>query len=896
MNPTVDDMLMHYGKKYRSGRYPYGSGKESYQHSGDFLSRVETLQKEGHSLSKISEIMEISTTDLRMQMRVAKHERRNLEIAKIESLKADGLNISEIARQLGYKNESSVRALLNKDVNARKNMAASTADILVKELGDKKMLDIGAGTEHVLGVNADTLKEAAFILETKGYHTYPVGVPIVNNPTKRTITSVLCAPGTEHSYAYQHLDEIKPVGEHHSVDGGLSYLERKYPASIGSDRVAIRYREDGGVDKDGVIEIRRGVADLNLGNSHYAQVRILVDGDHYLKGMAMYSDDIPAGHDIMFNTNKSKDVAKADVMKSIETDDPMNPFGAYIKANGQSEYTDPKTGETKLSAINKLKEEGDWDKMANVASSQFLSKQPIKLIKQQLSLTYADAEAQLDSIAKLTNPTVKRKMLMDFAGNCDGAVIHLKAAALPRQKIQVILPLKDIKDTEVYAPNYKNGERVALVRYPHGGTFEIPSLIVNNRNPNGTKVIGPDVKDAIGISAKVAEQLSGADFDGDYVSVIPINKRVKVQTEKPLTDLEGFDAKIEYAHVDGARVMKKTMVGKQMGSISNLITDMTLQGADEHEMARAIKHSMVVIDAKKHKLDYVRSEKDNGIDELKSRYQGYTTEDGKRVGGATTLISRRKQSVYVDERQGSAQVDRSTGVVSYKTSGRTYVDPKTGQIIKAQTKTKLLAETDNLHTLSSGTVQEEAYADYGNKMKSLANEARKMALSTGTLKYDSNANTIYKKEVASLTSKLNTAIMNAPRERYAQRVANSRIKAMKDENPELKTDKKRLKKLSDQYVRDVRNVVGAKGKETKITLTDKEWEAIQAGAIHDNMLAKILRYTDSKTIRERATPRTNTPLSTAETNKIKAMRASGYTNDQIAEALQRSVSTVLKYA
>lgn len=46
-----------------------------------------------------------------------------------------------------------------------------------------------------------------------------------------------------------------------------------------------------------------------------------------------------------------------------------------------------------------------------------------------------------------------------------------------------------------------------------------------------------------------------------------------------------------------------------MGVISNLITDMTLRGADEKELARAVKHSMVVIDAEKHGLDYKRSER-----------------------------------------------------------------------------------------------------------------------------------------------------------------------------------------------------------------------------------------------------------------------------------------------
>ena len=50
-----------------------------------------------------------------------------------------------------------------------------------------------------------------------------------------------------------------------------------------------------------------------------------------------------------------------------------------------------------------------------------------------------------------------------------------------------------------------------------------------------------------------------------------------------------------------------------MGKISNLITDMTLLGASEDKLARAVRHSMVVIDDEKHHLDYKQSEKDNNI-------------------------------------------------------------------------------------------------------------------------------------------------------------------------------------------------------------------------------------------------------------------------------------------
>jgi hypothetical protein len=892
MNRIAEEILMHYGVKRRSGRYPWGSGDSPYQHSGDFISRVDELTKQGFNEKQRAEALGLTTTDLRMQLRVAKHERRRLEADRARSLRDDGKTLNEIAEIMGYNNDSSIRALLNENTAANKNKAQVTADILKKELKTKRMIDVGVGAERELGVSPITLKEAIFILENEGYKIHPVGIPQINNPGKQTNIPVLCAPDVTGREPYQNMGDIKSVGEYHSVDGGSSWSKREYPASIDSKRVHIRYDDEGGAQKDGVIEIRRGVNDLDLGNSHYAQVRILVNGTHYLKGMAMYSDDMPDGADIVFNTNKKVGTDKLDVFKKIK-DDPDNPFGAYIKADGQSYYID-KDGTSKLSAINKLKEEGDWDSMSKNLSSQFLSKQPMQLIKKQLNLTYSDAEAEFDEICSLTNPTVKKKMLLDFVGQCDGAVVHLKAAALPRQKTQVILPITALAENEVYAPNYKNGEKVSLVRYPHGGTFEIPVLTVNNKNRSARSILG-NVTDAIGINPKIAGRLSGADFDGDQVVVIPINDKVRIKSTPALKGLERFDPKTEYAYHDGMKVMSKGSVGKQMGAISNLITDMTLKGAPESEIVRAVKHSMVVIDAEKHKLDYKQSEKDNGIVALKKKYQGYTDEDGKEIGGASTLLSRRKQDLRVPERQGSGIVDPTTGKVTYKQSGRMYLDPKTGKMTPAVTKVKLLNETEDIRILSSGTPQENAYADYANKMKALANSARKEYKAAGKIEYYSSAKAIYQKEVDHLLAQLNVALMNAPRERRAQAVANSAVKAKIQDNPDLAKDKKEIRKVSQQAIYDARASVGASGRDTRITISDKEWEAIQAGAITDNKLSKILRYTDPDVIKQRATPRFTTQLSTAKINKIKSMLESGYNNADIAKSLGVSTSTVSNY-
>jgi DNA-binding NarL/FixJ family response regulator len=893
MDIVEEDILMHYGVKRRSGRYPWGSGDNPYQHGGDFLARVEELQRLGKTEKQIADELHLSTTDLRMQVRVAKHERRALQADRARSLREDGKTLDEIASILGYANDSSVRALLNENTAANKNKAQATAEILKKELAEKGAIDVGTGVERQLGVSTGVLQEALFILETEGYNRYGVGVPQVNDPKKRTITPVISVPEIDQREVYQNLDLVKSVGDYHSTDGGESWDKREYPASIDSSRVKILYGDEGGALKDGVIEIRRGVADLDLGDSHYAQVRILVDGTHYLKGMAMYSDDMPDGADIVFNTNKHTGTPKMDVLKKIQ-DDPDNPFGALIKANGQSHYIDA-DGNEKLSAINKLKEEGDWDKMSKNLSSQFLSKQPIQLIKKQLDLTYADAADEFSEICSLNNPTVKRKLLLDFADECDSAAVHLKAAALPRQSTQVILPLNAMKETEIFAPNYRDGEKVVLIRYPHGGTFEIPELTVNNKNPTAVSVLGKNIRDAVGINPKVAERLSGADFDGDQVVVIPTGGRVKIQSTPALKDLKDFDPKTDYSTEGktGVRLLAKgAATQRQMGEISNLITDMTLKGATEPEIARAVKHSMVVIDAAKHKLDYRQSEKDNGIAELKKKYQGFDDETGHH-GGASTLLSRRKQDVEVPERQGSGVIDPLTGKVVYKESGRTYVDPRTGKTVAATTKVKRILAVDDVRSMSSGTLQEEAYADYANKMKDLANKARLEYKATPTLKRSASAAKAFEPEVNRLMAALKVAQLNAPLEREAQRIANARVKAKVQANNI--TDKDEISKIRRAAISDARNSTGASGKRTRITISDGEWTAIQSGAISDTTLSEILRYAEPKTVRERATPRRTTQLSDARISRIKAMANSGHTNAEIAEALGISTSAVSKY-
>ena len=897
MNSIAEDNLMHYGTPRHSGRYPWGSGDNPYQRSGDFLSRIEELKSQGLTETEIAKAMGMSTTQYRAQKSLAKDERRALDVARAKSLREDGLSLNEIAREMGFANDSSVRSLLNERSEARMNQAKKTAEFLKEQIAEKGMIDVGTGVERELGISKEKLKEALAILEAEGYPVYGGRIQQATNPGKHTTLQVVCPPGTEHKEIYDY-DNIHSVKDYISYDDGESFRKSfVYPESMDSSRLKIRYAEDGGIEKDGVIEIRRGVEDLSLGESHYAQVRILVDGNRYLKGMAVYSDDLPDGVDVVFNTNKKQGTPTGDVLKKI-TNDPENPFGSLIKEHGgqsyyddpNGKYTDPVTGKKQsLSLINKRAEEGDWGEWSDHLPSQFLSKQSMTLINKQLDLATKDKFAEFDEICSLTNPTVKKALLKSFADDCDSAAVHLQAAALPRQKYQVILPVTDMKDDEVYAPNYKNGEKVALIRYPHGGTFEIPILTVNNKQSTAKRMLD-NALDAIGINSKVAERLSGADFDGDTVMVIPTGGKVKVTSTPPLKGLEGFDPKLEYGgKKEGTfKPMKNTQT--EMGKISNLITDMTLKGATQDELARAVRHSMVVIDAEKHKLDYKQSERDNGISALKKKYQGTVDENGRYHEGAATLISRAKSETSVLKRKGSPIIDKETGEQRYKEVYEEYTD-KNGKVkVRTQASTKM-AETKDARTLSSGTPQEEAYADYANNMKSLANRARREMMNTGKIAYSASAKRTYQAEVDSLEAKLNVALKNAPRERQAQILANAAVKAKKQENPDM--TKGEIKKANQQALTAARNSVGAKRE--PILITDREWEAIQAGAISENRLTQIINNVDTDKLRQRATPRATTTLSSAKVNKIASMNASGYTTAEIAEALGVSASTVSKY-
>ena len=860
----------HQGSVPHSGRYAWGSGENSYQRATSWSDTVAKYRKTGLTDTQIATKLGITTSEFRARNTIANQTIRLKNQSMIMELHEKGLGPTEISRRTGIP-ESSVRMNLNEQVRHNVNRMESVKNDLKELIKENPYLDVGLGSAQQLGIKENTLKRAVQQLEAEGYHMHKVYVKNATNDDHWVEMKVLTKESNP-DIVREHKHEIVPPNLYKAGDGttklGLRPIEH-----IDWKRVSIRYDEQGGTDKDGVMELRPGVKDLDLGGSRYAQVRIGVGGTHYLKGMAVYGDpkDFPKGVDVIFNTNKKQGTPKESVLKKLK-DDPDNPFGAQIKANGQK------------GAINKVNEEGDWGTWSKTLSSQFVSKQPPALVKGRIQTTYEKLQKEFNEINSLTNPVIKKALMQDFADGLTTKRHNLKLTGFDRMKGQVILPLSGIKANEIYAPNFKNGEKVVLVRYPHGGIFELPELTVNNKLEKGPAKFMKGAKDAVGIDSSVASKLSGADFDGDTVMVIPNNKN-GIKTSRSLKELKNFDTNKYYS--TDPKILKRDSKGnwpekqRKMGEVSNLITDMTLKGASQSEIARAVKHSMVVIDAEKHNLDYKRSERENDIPSLKKKYQEhYDVISGKIKNGASTLISRSKTEHRTLE---------------YWEKARTPEELAANPKLKPTIKKSKTVSTDHVvemvkdaKTLGSGTPIENMYGDYINALGKMRAKANKVVETTPNMTMNKEAKLQYKSQVESLQNKLNLALSNSPRERQAQLIANKVIAEKRDPNMQ----KDQLKKLKQQAIAAARVRTGADGASSRITIEPDEWKAIQSGAVSTKMLTDIIRFSDSDRLKQLATPKKEDAMSLSNANRAKGMLKNGRTYAEVAEALGVSVSTV----
>ena len=95
-------------------------------------------------------------------------------------------------------------------------------------------------------------------------------------------------------------------------------------------RLFIRTNEE----KDGFIELRRGVKDIALPEGKkWARVSIpIIDGKHCIHGMAIYSDDLQDGIDVIYNLNNYQP------MNKVIRDFPLKLYdqGHHITPKGDS--------------------------------------------------------------------------------------------------------------------------------------------------------------------------------------------------------------------------------------------------------------------------------------------------------------------------------------------------------------------------------------------------------------------------------------------------------------------------------------------------------------------------------------------------------------------------------
>lgn len=942
-------ILKHYGVKRKSGRYPWDPSlhlPKNYK----FIEDRDEMKKRGLSDNEIAKQMGLSTTVYRSKVTIAKEELKQYNMQRISKLQSEGMIIDDIAKTIGTTGQT-VRNYLdeiknpNKSARAQRVQTEAVADTLEAAVKRSKYIDVGKGVEIQMGISKEKLKSGLNALVESGeYEVHNLRIAQVTDKNNSTPVKVLTKKGVERSEIYKNMDKVRPVEEFAINGDARMFQQMERPKSIGWDRVHIRYAipegqkghgtNDDGAMMDGAMFLRPGVKDLNLGKASYAQVRIAVGDTHYLKGMALYGTEemfkgIPKGTDIIFNTNKTANKTPQEVLKELKKNpeggapiDGPNPFGATVKrqntlvdAKGNPVYkpgVKDRFGNKvpQIGSVNIVNEEGDWGSWSKALSAQFLSKQPTTVVHERLKATMKQVQDEYESIQKVTNPVIKKQLMESFVSDLESKQVHMKAAAPKGFQGHVILPVPDMKENEVYAPNYKNGEKVVLIRYPHGGRFEIPELTVNN-NSVARKMISKDSPDAIGIHPKVASKMSGADFDGDTAYVIPNNKG-KFKSRDSLKELKNFDPNM-YADKPGTFTpITKRYQQTLMGVVSNLITDMTLQGAPSNEIARAVKHSMVVIDAEKHKLNYKRSAEENGIDALMKRYMTHVDKvkygdlerynpktrrvdkvidpdklkkdltPGKEYTSASTIISRHKQSVITDGYQVEVPDPKS------KSGGTKMVWRN-----KKETYLVNMVKDANVFLGPNATKTEHHYADYINELKAFKNKVDSEMSGIKMPARDPKAAKIYAEEVLSMKDKVNQVKINRIKERQAQRMAEVSSKAeiaRRSEDEVLKKDE--ISRIKQQALNKARSMVGAE--RTPVTITDDEWDAVQSNAVSGTLLKELVSFMDDSQLKSLATPRANKQMTDARKSKAKALLANGYTIAQVAEALGVSSSTIGK--
>lgn len=216
ISDTLGEELEHYGMPRRSGRYPYGSGENPYQHGSDFLARIKEKKDSNFSWTDpktgekytgekaIYKEMGLTSSEYRRQVSWANYEKRLDQVQTAKSLKSDGLGATEIGRKMGLP-ESTVRSLLNPSSEDRMNQVMDTVNFLRDQVIEKGMIDVGAGVEQELGISRTRLDTALDYLEkAEGCPIYGGGIPQPTNANQQTNQKVLCLPGTKNNEIYDY--------------------------------------------------------------------------------------------------------------------------------------------------------------------------------------------------------------------------------------------------------------------------------------------------------------------------------------------------------------------------------------------------------------------------------------------------------------------------------------------------------------------------------------------------------------------------------------------------------------------------------------------------------------------------------------------------------------------
>ena len=253
----MSEELLHYGKPRRSGRYPWGSGEDP-QRSKDLLSKIDELRGKGMKETEIASELGMNTSELRSAISWAGNERKRVLQESVVSRKERGDSNTKIANDLGM-SESSVRNYLKTKDTIQTKQVNNVADALKKGVSENEFLDIGVGVERQIGVSRAKLKAAVNKLKEEGYTEHDIYVKRLTDPSKYTTVRVLTKE-KDLEVVKANSDKIKSL-ESYTEDGGTTMKDPPPIKHVSWDRVDIRYKEDGGIDKDGVIELRRGVKD-----------------------------------------------------------------------------------------------------------------------------------------------------------------------------------------------------------------------------------------------------------------------------------------------------------------------------------------------------------------------------------------------------------------------------------------------------------------------------------------------------------------------------------------------------------------------------------------------------------------------------------------------------------